>query len=54
MAETWDSSDDSDADLLQLIPAIHTHHLKVSQGVIKKQQQQEGSLEQSLPPRTYN
>ena len=42
--DTWDSSDDSDADLSQLIPAIHTHHQKVSQGVIKKQQQQESSL----------
>ena len=38
--DTWDSSDDIDADLSQLIPAIHTHHQKVSQGVIKKQQQQ--------------
>ena len=52
-AETWDSSDDSDADLSQLIPAIHTHHQKVSQRIIKKQQQQESSLEQSLPPRKY-
>ena len=48
-----DSSDDSDADLSHLIPAIHTHHQKVSQRVNKKQQQQESSLEQSLPPRKY-
>ena len=52
-ADTWDSSDDSVADLSQLIPAIHTHHQKVNQSVIKKQQQQESSLEQPLPPRKY-
>ena len=46
--DIWDSRDDSDADLSQLIPAIHTHRQKVSQGVIKKQKQQESSLEQSL------
>ena len=51
--ETWNSSNDSDADLSQFVPAIHTHHQKMSQGVIKKQQQQERSLEQSLPPRKY-
>ena len=44
--ETWDSSDDIDADLIQLIPAIHTYHQKVGQRVINKQQQQESSLAQ--------
>ena len=43
--DTWDSSDDSDVDLPQLIPAIHTHHQKVSRRVTKKQQQLESSLE---------
>ena len=33
--DTWDSSDDSDADLEQLIPAIHTHHQKLSQGLLR-------------------
>ena len=47
---TWDSSDDSDVDLSQLIPALHNHHQKVSQRFIKKQQQRESSLEQPLPP----
>ena len=48
--DTWDSSDDSDVDLSQLIPALHNHHQKVSQRFIKKQQQRESSLEQPLPP----
>ena len=48
---TWDSSGNSDADLSQRITAIHTHNQKVSRRVIKKQQQQERSLEQPLPSR---
>ena len=51
--DIWDSSLGSNIDLSQLIPAIHAHHQEVSQGDIKKQQQQERSLEQSLPPRKY-
>lgn len=51
--DTWDSSNESDADLTEFIPAINIYHEKVSQTVIEKQQQKERCLEQLLRSRKY-